>query len=195
MRVLVTGGAGYIGAVLCRRLVERGHVPVVLDRFFWGFEPLAGLDPQTIVGDVREWRDEWLEGIDAVVHLAGLSNDPTAEYNFEANWQMNAVASDTLIAACKRLGVERLIYASSASIYDTEQSSQELDRSPVMCDETTEVRPRGAYSSRSATARRRSSKRPTAGSRRSSCARARSTDIARGCASTWSSTPSSKTPS
>jgi len=146
MRVLVTGGAGYIGAVLCRRLVERGHAPVVLDRFFWGFEPLAGIDARTIAGDVREWRDEWLDGIDAVVHLAGLSNDPTAEYNFDANWQMNAVASDTMIAACKRRGIERFVYASSASIYDTEQSSHELDRSPVMCDETTEVHPRGAYS-------------------------------------------------
>ena len=120
--------------------IERGHAPVVLDRFFWGFEPLAGIDVPTIAGDVREWRDEWLDGIDAVVHLAGLSNDPTAEYNFEANWQMNAVASDTLIAACKRRGIERFVYASSASIYDTEQSSHELDRSPVMCDETTEVR-------------------------------------------------------
>jgi nucleoside-diphosphate-sugar epimerase len=146
MKVLVTGGAGYIGAVLCRRLLERGHVPVVLDRMFWGSEPLAGLELTTIAADLRDWRDEWLDGIDAVSHLSGLSNDPTAEYNTEANWQMNAVASETLIAACKRRGVQRFVYASSASIYDTELSSAELDRSPEMCDETTEVRPRGAYS-------------------------------------------------
>jgi nucleoside-diphosphate-sugar epimerase len=146
MKVLVTGGAGYIGAVLCRQLVERGHVPVVLDRFFWGFEPLTGIALQTIVGDVRDWRDEWLDGVDAVLHLAGLSNDPTAEYNTEANWQMNAVATETILAACKRRGIARFVYASSASIYDTEQSSQELERSPVMCDENTEVAPRGAYS-------------------------------------------------
>ncbi len=146
MRILVTGGAGYLGAVLCRRLIEAGHQPVVLDRFFWGTGPIEGLELTAIAGDVRDWRDEWLEGVDAVAHLAGLSNDPTAEYNTEANWQMNAVAAETIAAACKRCGIQRLTFASSASIYDTEQSSSELDRSPVMCDEETVVQPRGAYS-------------------------------------------------
>jgi nucleoside-diphosphate-sugar epimerase len=146
MRILVTGGAGYLGAVLSRRLIEAGHQPVVLDRFFWGSTPLEGLAVTKIVGDVREWRDEWLSGIDAVAHLAGLSNDPTAEYNTAANWQMNALAAETIAEACRRCGIKRLSFASSASIYDTEQSSSELDRSPVMCDEETVVQPRGAYS-------------------------------------------------
>jgi nucleoside-diphosphate-sugar epimerase len=146
MRVLVTGGAGYIGAVLCRQLLEAGHRPVVLDRFFWGRKPLAGLDVEIIAGDLRAFDDAWLEGIDAVCHLAGLSNDPTAEYNTEANWQMNALGTERLVAACKARRIERFTFASSASIYDSEASSHELDSSPVMCDETTAVEPRGAYS-------------------------------------------------
>jgi nucleoside-diphosphate-sugar epimerase len=146
MRVLVTGGAGYLGTVLCRALIERGHAPVVLDRFFWPAAPLKELEIPYVLGDVRDWRDEWLDGIDAVAHLAGLSNDPTAEYNPDANWQMNVVATERLIAGCKRRGVARFVYASSASIYDTEQSAHEIDRSPIMCDEKTNVRPRGAYS-------------------------------------------------
>ncbi|HUA10108.1 MAG TPA: SDR family oxidoreductase [Candidatus Acidoferrales bacterium] len=146
MKVLVTGGAGYIGAVLCKQLREAGHDVVVLDRFFWGFEPLAGLDVSTIVGDVRDFADEWMDGVDAVCHLAGLSNDPTAEYNPDANWQMNVIATERIVAACKRAGVRRFTFASSASIYDTEQSAQEVERSPTMCDERTEVAPRGAYS-------------------------------------------------
>jgi len=146
MRVLVTGGAGYIGAVLCRRLLEGGHVPVVLDRLFWGRKPLSGLDVEIISGDIRDLKDAWLERIDAVCHLAGLSNDPTAEYNTEANWQMNAVGAERLVAACKARGIGRFTYASSASIYDSEASSSELTSSPVMCDETTAVQPRGAYS-------------------------------------------------
>lgn len=146
MRILVTGGAGYLGAVLCRRLIEAGHEPVVLDRFFWGQGTLEGLGLKMIVGDVREWRDEWLAGVEAVAHLAGLSNDPTAEFNTAANWQMNALAAETIAEACKRCGVGRLTFASSASIYDTDLSSSELDRSPVMCDEETVVQPRGAYS-------------------------------------------------
>lgn len=146
MRVLVTGGAGYIGAVLCRRLVEAGHRPVVLDRLFWGRKPLAGLDVEIVPGDLRAFQDAWLDRVEAVCHLAGLSNDPTAEYNTEANWQMNAIGTERLVAACKAHGIERFTFASSASIYDSEASSREVSRSPAMCDESTVVAPRGAYS-------------------------------------------------
>ncbi len=146
MRVLVTGGAGYIGVILCRQLLEAGHHPVVLDRLFWGRKPLAGLDVEIVQGDLRAFDDRWLLGIDAVCHLAGLSNDPTAEYNVEANWQMNALGTERLVNACVAHGIERFTFASSASIYDSEISSHELTSSPVMCDETTDVKPRGAYS-------------------------------------------------
>lgn len=146
VRVLVTGGAGYIGTVLCQQLIEAGHAPVVLDRFFWGREPLHGLDVEMIAGDIRELKPEWFEGVGAVCHLGGLSNDPTAEYNTDANWQMNAIATEKLVEMCKRMGIQRFTFASSASIYDTEQSAREIERSPIMCDEETEVRPRGAYS-------------------------------------------------
>ena len=146
MRVLVTGGAGYIGAVLCRQLLEAGHGVVVVDRLFWGRKPLEGLDVEIVPGDLRAFDEAWLAGIDAVCHLGGLSNDPTAEYNTAANWQMNAVATERLVAACKAHGIRRFTFASSASIYDSEASSLELVSSPVMCDETTVVAPRGAYS-------------------------------------------------
>jgi nucleoside-diphosphate-sugar epimerase len=146
MRVLVTGGGGYIGAVLCRQLLAAGHRPVVFDRFFWGRGPLDGCDVEIRVGDVRDFDASSLDGIDAVCHLAGLSNDPTAEYNTEANWQMNAVGTERIVTACKAQGIERFTFASSASIYDNESSSHELTSSPVMCDETTVVAPRGAYS-------------------------------------------------
>jgi len=146
MRVLVTGGGGYIGAVLCRQLLESGHAPVVLDRLFWGRKPLAGLDVEIIRGDLRAFDDAWLTGVDAVCHLAGLSNDPTAEYNTEANWQMNALGTERLVAACVACGVRRFTFASSASLYDSEASSHDVARSPTMCDETTDLTPRGAYS-------------------------------------------------
>jgi len=146
MRVLVTGGAGYIGVVLCEHLLRAGHLPVVLDRFFWGRKPLEHLAVETIAADLRDAREEWLDGIDAVMHLGGLSNDPTAEYNTEANWQMNAIATERLVALCKRRGIRRFTFASSASLYDTESAASEVERTPVMCDETTALAPRGAYS-------------------------------------------------
>ena len=119
-RILVTGGAGYIGAVLAEMLVERGYDVRVLDRLYWGEGPLAKLREhvEIIRGDVRSMSDDLLDGVDGVVHMAGLSNDPTAEYNPAANWEMNTVATKALAEACKRRGIERLTFGSSCSIYD-----------------------------------------------------------------------------
>ena len=144
MHVLVTGGGGYIGLELCRLLLERGDTVRVVDRFFFGEGPLRTLADASggrlsfRVGDVREIDDAWLDGIDGVSHLAGLSNDPTAEYNPEANWQMNAVATERLAEACRRRGVARFVFGSSAAVYD--------GIGPGMFDELTAVSPRGAYS-------------------------------------------------
>jgi nucleoside-diphosphate-sugar epimerase len=144
VNVLVTGGGGYVGLELCRQLLERGDAVRVLDRFFFGDAALRALADRSegrltaVAGDVRAIDESWLDGIDAVSHLAGLSNDPTAEYNPSANWEMNAVATERLAEACKRHGIARFVFGSSASLYD--------GIGPGMFDEKTEVRPRGAYS-------------------------------------------------
>jgi nucleoside-diphosphate-sugar epimerase len=139
--VLVTGGAGYIGAVLVPMLLDRGYRVRVLDRLYWGGKPLAPLleEIEVVHGDVREIPPSVLDGVDAVIHLAGLSNDPTAEWAPEANWEMNAVATERLADACLRAGIHRLTYGSSCSIYDG---------LPAGCvyDERADVQPRGAYS-------------------------------------------------
>ena len=72
-----------------------------------------------------------LDGVDAVIHLAGLSNDPTAEYDPEANWQMNAIATETLGRACVEREVERLVFASSCSLYDGLPPGMHDERAPV----------------------------------------------------------------
>jgi nucleoside-diphosphate-sugar epimerase len=92
---------------------------------------------ELVVADVRELPDSALDGVGAVVHLAGLSNDPTAEYDPEANWETNAVASAELGRACAASGVDRLVFASSCSVYDGLPAG--------MHDETAPIRPRGAY--------------------------------------------------
>src|SRR3954453_4578520 len=96
--VLVTGGAGYIGCILTAKLLERGYKVRILDRLYWGEKPLGALrsSVELVAADVRDMPATALDGIDAVIHLAGLSNDPTAEYDPEANWQMNAIATETL---------------------------------------------------------------------------------------------------
>jgi nucleoside-diphosphate-sugar epimerase len=138
-RVLVTGGAGYIGCVLTERLLERGYEVRVLDRLYWGEEPLepVGDRIELVVADVRELPATALKGVDGVIHLAGLSNDPTAEYDPEANWQMNALATEKLGDACVESGVERLVFASSCSLYD--------GLPPGMHHESAPIEPCGAY--------------------------------------------------
>ena len=140
MKILVTGGAGYIGRVLCERFLQAGHAVRVLDRLYWGRGPLAGLLDriELVHADVRSIEDSILDGIDGVVHLAGLSNDPTAEYNREANWEMNATATAALARQCAARGIRRFTFGSSASIYD--------GLGEGIFDEQTEVAPRGAYS-------------------------------------------------
>jgi nucleoside-diphosphate-sugar epimerase len=137
--VLVTGGAGYIGSVLGERLLDRGYRVRILDRLYWGRAPIASIIDriEVVEADVRDMPATALDGVDAVIHLAGLSNDPTAEYDPEANWQMNAIATETLGRNCVDRDVERLVFASSCSLYD--------GMPPGMHDETAPIKPRGAY--------------------------------------------------
>jgi nucleoside-diphosphate-sugar epimerase len=139
-QILVTGGGGYIGSVLVRALLERGYKVTVLDRLYWGKGPLASVLDQIslICDDVRTFDPTILRDVDGVIHLAGLSNDPTAEYNPAANWEMNAVATQRLAAACRDYGVERLTYGASCSAYDGLPSDQ-------VHDETAAIKPWGAY--------------------------------------------------
>lgn len=137
--ILVTGGAGYIGSVLAQRLLNRGYRVRILDRLYWGRGPVEAIVDQVelVEADVREMPATALDGVDAVIHLAGLSNDPTAEYDPEANWQMNAVATETLGRNCVDREVERLVFALSCSLYD--------GMPPGMHDERAPIEPRGAY--------------------------------------------------
>jgi nucleoside-diphosphate-sugar epimerase len=137
--VLVTGGAGYIGCVLTARLLDRGYRVRVLDRLYWGEQPLTDVRDriELVEADVRDVPDSALDGVDGVIHLAGLSNDPTAEYDPDANWQMNAVATEQLGRACVHRGIERLVFASSCSLYDGLPLG--------MHHEGAAIEPRGAY--------------------------------------------------
>jgi nucleoside-diphosphate-sugar epimerase len=137
--VLVPGGAGYIGCVLVPRLLDRGYRVRVLDRLYFGEEPMAGFRDQIelVVADVRDIPEGALDGVDGVINLAGLSNDPTAEFNPDANWQMNAIATEALGRACVQRGIERYVFASSCSLYD--------GLPPGMHAENAAITPRAAY--------------------------------------------------
>jgi nucleoside-diphosphate-sugar epimerase len=137
--ILVAGGAGYIGSVLVPRLLERGYRVRVLDRLYFGGEALAAVADriELVIADVRDIPDSVFDDVDGVINLSGLSNDPTAEFNPEANWQMNAIATETLGRECVSRGIDRYVFASSCSLYD--------GLPPGMHGEDADVQPRAAY--------------------------------------------------
>jgi nucleoside-diphosphate-sugar epimerase len=140
--ILVTGGAGYIGCVAVRQLLDKGEAVRVFDKLYFGDEGLAEVRDKIdlVQGDIRTFDPAVLDGCDAVIHLAGLSNDPTAEFNPKANEEMNTFGTEVVADACKRRGVKRFIFASTCSIYDLGFYAPDFLR-----DEDSEVSPRAAY--------------------------------------------------
>ena len=145
-KILLVGGAGYVGSVLAEELLERGYAVKILDRLYYGDVGLREIRDriELVVADMRVLPPNLLEDVDAVVNLGGLSNDPTAEYNPEANYEMNTLATQALAEMCRSVGVRRFVFASSCSIYDRGVGNDDKD---VIQDEETHVEPRAAYSS------------------------------------------------
>lgn len=115
MKLLVAGGAGYLGSVLIPKLLERGYKVDVVDLFWFGnhLPRQVGI----LNKDIFQLTQEDLETYDQVVFLAGLSNDPMAEYSPSKNFIFNAAAPAYLAYMAKNAGVKRYIYASSCSVY------------------------------------------------------------------------------
>jgi nucleoside-diphosphate-sugar epimerase len=143
-KVMVIGGAGYVGCVLVEELLAKGYSVRVLDRLFFGREPFRGLldRVELIEEDMREFDASHVEDCNAVINIGGLSNDPTAEFNPRANEEMNTRASIRVAEVAKQAGVPRLIFASTASIYDRGVGEETRD---VLQDERAAVDPRAAY--------------------------------------------------
>jgi len=119
MKVLLTGHRGYIGSVLTPMLLERGHAVTGLDSDLFRGCTFAGklAETPTIEKDIRDVVIDDVAGFDAVIHLAGLSNDPLGDYQPKLTEEINFKASVHLARLAKRAGVSRFLYASSCSNY------------------------------------------------------------------------------
>lgn len=115
MRILVTGGCGYKGSVLVPKLLAAGHTVKVVDALWFG-DHLAP-HPALVVeqGDIRHGVN--CVGQDAIIHLAGIANDPCGELDAKLTWEVNVLAHMQLCDAAARAGVKQFIFASSASVY------------------------------------------------------------------------------
>jgi len=136
--VLVTGGAGYVGAVLVPKLLQRGYHVKVLDLFLFGDHALAEVatDPglEQIRGDIRDQgllRDV-LPGCDAVIHLACISNDPSFELNPALSKAINYDAFEPLVSISKNSGVRRFVYASTSSVYGISARADVTEDHPLV---------------------------------------------------------------
>jgi nucleoside-diphosphate-sugar epimerase len=143
-KVLVVGGAGFVGCVLVDELLAKGYPVRVMDRMFFGRKPAEHfLDRVELVEeDMRNFDPTHVEDCGAVINVGGLSNDPTAEFNPKANEELNTHASIRVAEVAKQAGVERLIFASTCSIYDRGVGEEVRD---VLLDEESDVDPRAAY--------------------------------------------------
>jgi nucleoside-diphosphate-sugar epimerase len=136
MRLLVTGDRGYIGAVMVPILIEHGHEVVGLDAGWYdgcdfGEQP-GGYRSRT--GDIRDASPEDLDGFDAVVHLAAISNDPVGHLNPEATYSVNADGAAHMAQVAKAVGVSRFLFSSSCSLYGAagdEPVTEDGDFNPV----------------------------------------------------------------
>ena len=146
MKVMLIGGAGYVGSILAEELLERGYSVKIFDRFYFGEVGVQKFKDRVEIqtGDMRNLPPDVLEDVNVVVNIGGLSNDPTAEYNPKANYEMNTLATKSTAELSKKLGIKRYIFASSCSIYDVGVTEEEKD---IILDESTVVSPKAAYSS------------------------------------------------
>jgi len=134
MNILVTGAEGYIGSVLTPCLVERGHHVVGLDTGFYVDGALYGgihsVAP-CIRKDVRRITKGDLGGVDAVVHLAELSNDPLGQLNPRITYEINHRGALELAKKCKEAGIGRFVYTSSCSVYGMGSDTYRTEQSPT----------------------------------------------------------------
>src|SRR6516162_5669457 len=134
MRILLTGINGYLGSLLAPELLRRGHQVVGLDTGYYrerALYPERGILPLTLVQDLRRIEVKELEGIDAVVHMAELSNDPAGQLAPHITYEINHKGSVRLAELARKAGVERFVYMSSCSVYGVSGDDFVTEEAPV----------------------------------------------------------------
>ena len=134
MHILVTGGCGYIGTNLTNRLLNDGYQVTVVDLMWFGNHLKNHKNLIVIKADIREIDQVPMEGIDTIIHLANIANDPTGDLNPKLAWEVNVLASMLLIEKAIKNGVKQFIYASSGSVYgikDEPEVTEDLSLLPI----------------------------------------------------------------
>lgn len=131
MRVICTGGCGFVGSVLVPKLLDAGHHVRVLDILWFGNYLVAHERLKVIQCDIRN-RDVPLGDADAIIHLAGVANDPTGDLDPKLTWEINCLATMQLADRAVREGIGHFIYASSGSVYGVSDDPQVTELTPLV---------------------------------------------------------------
>jgi nucleoside-diphosphate-sugar epimerase len=134
MKIFVTGACGYKGSVLVPKLLRLGHTVVAFDIQWFGNHLEPHSDLKIVKGDVRNPNDIDLDGIDAIIHLSSVANDPCGDLDPKLTWEISCLATMQLADKAKRCGIKHFVYASSGSVYgvkDEPQVTEDLELLPI----------------------------------------------------------------
>lgn len=134
MKILVTGACGYVGSTLVPTLLAQGHEIIGLDTQWFGNYLPDHPCLRLVKADIRQIDDVPMDGIEAILHLANIANDPCSDLNSKLNWEVNVLATMFLVEKAITHGVRQFIYASSGSVYgvkDEPEVTEELSLVPI----------------------------------------------------------------
>lgn len=134
MKILVTGACGYKGNVLVPKLLAAGHEVIGFDIMWFGNDLAPHPRLRVVRGDVCDINSVPLEGVDAIIHLSSVANDPCSDLDPKLTWEVSCLATMQLADRAARLGIRRFIYASSGSVYgikDELQVTEDLELVPI----------------------------------------------------------------
>lgn len=142
MHILITGGCGYVGTMLIKQLLADGHTITSLDTQWFGNHLSPHPRLNNIKGDTRDVDAIPLDGVDSIIHLANIANDPGVELNPTLSWEVNVLATQQLCDRAVRAGVKHFMFASSGSVYgvkDEPQVTEDLSLVPITAYNKTKM--------------------------------------------------------
>lgn len=134
MKIMLTGASGFVGSSLTPRLIEQGHKVIALDTQWFGVNLTPHPNLYIVKQDIRDIEPALFEGVDSVIHLANIANDPAVDLNPTLSWEVNVLASQRIAELSVKAGVKQVIYASSGSVYgvkEEEDVTEDLDLVPI----------------------------------------------------------------
>ena len=117
MKILITGGCGYIGSLLIPELLKEGHKITNIDTQWFGNFLKKDKNLKNVKCDIRNIPDKYFKNIKAIIHLANIANDPTAELMPNLSWEVNVLGSYKIINQARKNKIKKFIFGSSGSVY------------------------------------------------------------------------------